>query len=122
MTQSQNAQTLYQDIMEYIEDAYEITERGEFVELSSLDARVEQLCLNVQQLSVEESMQFRPKLEEMMSQLAQLQATFSQKRADLGELMTEVGKHKQAAMAYKQQEASAGRSFPLGDDADDQSE
>lgn len=110
MTQSQSAQALYQDIMDYIGDAREITERGELIELSKLDMRVEELCKQVQQLSVDESMQFRPKLEEMMAQLAHLQEMFAQKRADLGELMTEVGKHKQAAMAYKQQEASASRS------------
>ncbi len=112
MTQSLQVNQLYSDIMKYIGDAREITQRGEFIELSKLDVRVEQLCKNVQQLSVEESMEFRPKLEEMMMQLAQLQETFAQKRADLGELMTEVGKHKQAAMAYKQQEASAGRAYP----------
>lgn len=104
--QSPSPQQLYHDIMEYIKDARELTERGQFVELSALDARVQALCEATQQMQVQDAQQFKPQLDEMMQELSNLQQMFIERRDGLGEELGELGRRRQAAMAYKQNEAS----------------
>lgn len=107
------AESLYNDIMTYIRDARDITARGEFVSLDKLDARVAQLCEAAQQLPVTESAAFADRLEEMVAELNALQAHFGEKKSAIASDITSVGKHKQAAMAYKQQEKTAASGVPV---------
>ena len=107
VSSSAEAQKLYDDVMTYIRDAREITERGEYIVLEKLDERVQNLCLSVQNLKIEDSLSFKDQLVEMMSELNDLQTLYHAKRESLAQDISGVGKHKQAAMAYKQQEATA---------------
>jgi hypothetical protein len=110
---------LYADIMEYIKDAHDLTSRGQFVELSSLDMRVRTLCEATQHMKVEEAKAFKPQLDEMMQQLHDLQELFMSRRDNLAQEIGEMGKHKQAARAYKQNEAVAARhATPKNEDND----
>lgn len=113
---SNTAEDLYQDIMTYIKDAREITARGEFVSLDKLDKRVAQLCEAAQQLPVTESAAFADRLEEMVQELNALQQHFGDKRAEIADDINSISRHKQAAMAYKQQEKTAATGAPVSAD------
>lgn len=113
------AEQLYEDIMTYIDDARQIASRGEYMTLSKLDERVARLCAAVQELPVGEASHFTTKLEEMIQELNRLQELFAQKREGLVDDLSVVGKHKQAAMAYKQQEATAARDIAAAPESTD---
>ncbi len=106
---SHSPQQLYDDIMEYIKDARELTERGQFVELSALDQRVQALCEATQLMRVEDAQQFKPQLDEMMQELSNLQQLFIDRRDGLADELNEMGRHRQAAKAYKQNEATTSQ-------------
>lgn len=107
---SSEAEKLYHDVMEYIDDAREMTERGEFIALEKLDERVKKLCVTIQGLKIEESMGYRESLASMMDELNDLQVLYESKKTALAREISDVGKHKQAVMAYKQQEVTANLS------------
>ena len=109
MTTKAEAEKLYKDLMDYVSDAREMTERGDFVELINLDERVKGLCEAVQNMSVEESMEMKDQLQNMMDELNQLQEMFVEKRDGLAKEITDMNQHKQAARAYKQQEITSAK-------------
>lgn len=109
MTSMETSRQLYNEIREYIRDAREITERGEFIELERLNGRVEKLCDSVHGLKVEEAVKFHDDLQELMKELGELQEIFIARRNGLADELTDVGRHKHAARAYRQQEVVSAR-------------
>lgn len=111
----EDVQALLASLNEYIADAKDIVERGEYMELAGLDERVKTLCDSVMSLKVEESMSFADELDATMKELDSLQKMFVQSRDKLASDMQDVGKHKQAAVAYKQSETAPHREGMTGD-------
>ena len=105
----QNPESLFDSIREYITDAQEIMDRGEFVALVGLDKRVEQICAAVQELSSEEAKRYEADLQTLMESLSKLQAVFAEKRDALSDELSDSQKHHQAAKAYKQSEHTLPR-------------
>lgn len=103
MTQAQtqqNPQALFEQVREYINDAHEICERGEYIELVGLDDRVQQMCEAIQAMTQEEAKTYEQELESLMQKLDGLQEILVQRRDALGEEVSDTNKHQQAARAY----------------------
>lgn len=109
MTQVEESRRIYNEIRDYIRDAREITERGQFIELEKLNGRVQELCDSVHKLKVEDATKFQDDLQQLMQELSELQHLFVERRDSLADEITGVGQHKKAAKAYKQQEAVSVR-------------
>ena len=104
-----DVEALLNGLNDYIAQAKEILERGDYLELEGLDDQVKALCDSVMSLQVEESLSFADELDATMKELDGLQALFMESRDQLADDMQGVGKHKQAAMAYKQSETAPHR-------------
>ena len=98
---------LYNEVRDYIQEAREIAERGEFTELHSLDERVHGLCTQMQHMKVRDAQVLKDDLDVLMKDLTELQELFMAQRELLSDEITGVGKHKHAAKAYKQQEVTS---------------
>jgi len=103
---TQTADLLAQ-LREYIRDAREMCERGEFIALDSLDQRVEKICDAIGHLPVSEARNYSDELDTVGEELQALQKLMQDKRDALGEELTDTGKHHKAAKAYTQSEFSA---------------
>lgn len=102
--QAQDPRRILNDIRTYIHDALEICERGEYIELSGLDTRVQEMCEAIGGMSREQAVEFADDLDIMMQQLEVLQRVFQERRDALGEELNGTSRHQQAAKAYKQSE------------------
>jgi|GEM_PF-2978979 len=109
ITNKMSAQSLYRDIMGYIHEATKLVKNGDYIELVGLEEQVTKMCQIVQNLSVEESMSMRDDLDRMMEELDALQALFMKTRDRVAKELGSVGKHRQAALAYKQSENTSIR-------------
>lgn len=104
-----NARQLVDELKDYIETARGYVEKGDFVKLEGLDVQVRDMCDVIAHLTVDEARQFRDELDQIMIELDALQQSFVASRDALGQGLSEVGKHKQASMAYKQSEHGPAR-------------
>lgn len=109
ITSKMNAESLYRDIMAYIKEATRLMKNGDYIELVGLEDQVTKMCQIVQGLSIEESMSMRDDLDRMMQDLDALQALFMESRDRIAKELGSVGKHRQAALAYKQSENTSIR-------------
>lgn len=98
------ANELIDNLKSYLADARDICERGEFMTLEGLDERVKTICAAVQTLPVPEAMQHADTLDSLMQELETLQTLMQDKRAALGEELSDTGKHHKAAKAYTRHE------------------
>lgn len=95
------AQSLHDDIMDYIGKADAMITGGEFTSLAGLDVAVTTLCQRVEALDTQVAKQFAPQLEQLLAQLdalqKKMQGALDQCKADVDEF----DKHRKAAKAYQ---------------------
>jgi hypothetical protein len=96
--------TLIDDLNAYMNDARDLCERGELMELTSLNDRVQSICTAISKLPIEEAKAHAADLETIMASLDDLQRLFETKRAALGEELNDTSKHHKAAKAYTKHE------------------
>lgn len=95
-------EALLSDVLAYIEEAHGILEKGEWVDLKGLDARVERLCLEIVTLTPEQSREFAAELEFLRTKLDALQADMQEKVSQLKADIAETNTVQRANRAYVQ--------------------
>lgn len=110
------ARELFDGVRDYIKDAHEIMERGEFIELDGLDGRVAELCEAIVSMPQDQAADYATELEALMGELNVLKDMFEQGKASLAEELSGVNQHKQAASAYNTSTIMAAKTKPKGED------
>ncbi len=100
MTQSASAQQLIQGVQDYIRNAMDIMESGEYTELTGLDERVAELCSYVQNLPVGEATQYTKQLEELTGQLDKLKEVMEEHKDAVQSEISGLSDSQQASHAY----------------------
>ena len=104
-----NADELFDGVRDYIKDARDIMERGEFVELAGLDSRVAELCDAIVAMPQDQAANYVAELEVLMAELNVLKDRFEEGRASLAEEINGVQQHKQASSAYNNSTVMAAK-------------
>jgi phage host-nuclease inhibitor protein Gam len=95
-------EVLLSDVLNYIEEAHSILERGEWVDLKGLDARVERLCHEIVLLTPQQGREYAAELEFLREKLNALQESMQAQVKQLKDDMKETGTVQRANRAYAQ--------------------
>lgn len=101
-----DAQKLFDDIAQFVEQSRELLKSGAMMELAGLDERVLLLCEEVLLLSQEERVQYGDKLQQLLGDLKSLGEEMTAQRDRIGAELNALPQHKKATVAYRVAEES----------------
>ena len=113
----QSADTLFDEVMEYIRASRAILQEGNLVELKGLDAKVEELCRGIIELPQEEAKRFEEDLVKLQDEVEKLRADLVTSRDGLQEELMGVGKHQKANIAYQSSQSLPMKKKEGGEDS-----
>ena len=101
MSKPLNAEALFDDIHGFVSQSAALLQKGEFVDLSGLDAQVAQLCEAVLQLTQEQRITHAARMQQVLGELQALGNAMTAIRDSMSEEIRGLSHHKKASVAYR---------------------
>jgi hypothetical protein len=98
--------TLFRDVLQYIEDCRVLLQKGELVELSGLDRTIAALCTEVAGLGPSERTRYADHIELLFNELSQLGEDLKATHGALTAQMSAIDNYRKASIAYRTSDAS----------------
>jgi hypothetical protein len=106
MSQPMKAQTLFENIEQFVAESHSLLEKGAIMELAGLDEHVRSLCDQVLSMSQDDRILYADKLQKLLGDLKNLGEALAQQRDAVASEIRNMSKHQKANVAYKVADAS----------------
>jgi hypothetical protein len=94
-------EAMLQEILDYIDVAQARLDARQFVELTELNEKVDTLCAQVRDMSLDDAREYAPELDHLLERLTLLQTTMTQAQKELTQEATKMDTLRKATKQYK---------------------